>query len=127
MSSAPREDGHADAPPTTSESRLLRLSRNRALFRDVNERVAKVAAEYVTHGPLSFICECSSTDCGSQIELTHEEYERVRSVPRWFLVRPGHEIWDIERVIESNERFSIVEKLELGKAVAIASDSRQSG
>lgn len=106
------------------EARLIRLSQNQALFRDVNERVAKVAEDFVMDGPLSFVCECSDTECGSQVELTLEEYERIRSVPSWFFVLPGHELPAVEDVYERNGRFLIVEKRAAAKAVVVASDPR---
>ena len=107
------------------EARLVRLSQNQALFRDVNERVAKMAGDFVMEGPLSFICECSDTACSSQVELTLEEYERVRSVPSWFFVLPGHELGAVEDVYERSPRFVIVEKRGAGKTVALVSDPRR--
>lgn len=122
MSSEAYDDG--DRSHDARTARLIRLSKNQALFRDVNERVAKVAEEFVTYGPLSFVCECSNTECGSQLELTHEEYERVRTVANWFLIRPGHDIRDIEEIVDSNERFAIVAKLDAGATVALVTDPR---
>lgn len=105
--------------------RRTRLAKNQALFRDVNERVSMVAAEYVTKGPLSFVCECSDTECGAQIDLTHDEYDRVRGVSTWFVIVPGHEILDIEDVVESNSRFAIVEKRDAAAEVVAARDPRR--
>lgn len=108
------------------ESRQIRLSKNQALFREVNERVEKISEEITASGLLSFVCECSNPDCGTQIELTREEYERVRSVPSHFAVAVGHEILDIEDVVEATDRFEIVEKIEAGRSVALTSDPRGS-
>jgi hypothetical protein len=38
------------------------------------------------------------------------EYERVREDARHFLVAPGHEIPDVEVVVERNEAYYVVEK-----------------
>jgi hypothetical protein len=122
------EDGErrADAAARLEgEARLVRLSQNQALFRDVNERLAKLAGDFVMDDQLSFICECSNPECSSQVELTLEEYERVRGVPSWFFVLPGHELPAVEDVYERNGRFLIVEKLGAGKTVALASDPRR--
>jgi hypothetical protein len=73
------------------------------------------------------VCECSNTDCSAQVELTMEEYERVRSVPNWFFVLPGHEVPVVEDVFERNGRFLIVEKIGTGKTVALGSDPRGQG
>ena len=119
-------DGRGDAPSQVDgDARLRRLSQNQALFRDVNERVAKLAGDFVLDDALSFICECSDTECSAQIELTLGEYERVRSAPSWFFVLPGHEIPAVEDVYERNgRRFLIVEKRGVAKAPALASDPR---
>jgi hypothetical protein len=114
----------AEGSRVDSDGRLIRLSQNQALFRDVNERVAKVVGEFVMDGPLSFVCECSNTECGSQVELTLEEYERVRGVPSWFFVLPGHELPAVEDVYERTARFVIVEKRGAAKAAALARDPR---
>ena len=108
------------------EIRQVRLSKNQALFREVNERVVRVAQEFATYGALSVVCECADVDCGAQIELTHEEYERVRAVPHHFLVKPGHETSDVEDVVEATDGYVIVAKLEAGRRVAIESDLRHS-
>lgn len=42
--------------------------------------------------------------------LTLEEYDRVRADATHFVVVPGHEQSDIERIVEENERFTAVEK-----------------
>jgi hypothetical protein len=57
------------------------------------------------------VCECSNTECISTIALTVVEYERVRSNPTWFLVKPDHDISQIERVISRDDGFAVVEKL----------------
>ena len=108
-----------------NDVRLVRLARNQALFREVNERVEKVAIEFAADAPISFVCECSDTDCATQIELTTHEYESVRSVPTWFAIAPGHEIGEIEKVIHANGRYATVEKDGFGGAIAAAADPRR--
>ena len=57
-----------------------------------------------------FICECANDDCLAPIKLTLQEYEQLRQNPRCFAVLPGHEIPDIEEVVERHERYLVVEK-----------------
>jgi hypothetical protein len=57
-----------------------------------------------------YYCECADPDCGGQVRLRKPDYERVRANPRLFVVVPGHEIADIEVVIERHEEWTIVEK-----------------
>ena len=85
-------------------SSLERLARNQAIFREVNERIGYLAEVnerigYVAEDATSeFVCECSNTECISTIELTVAEYERVRSNPTWFVIKPDHDVARIERL-----------------------------
>ena len=85
-----------------------RLAKNESLFRAVNERLDDEAAPWSK--TTDYLCECSDTACFANIELTNDEYERARSRPTVFMLVPGHQRLEIERVIEENERFLLVEK-----------------
>jgi hypothetical protein len=95
-------------------AREERLAGNEALFREVNERVAEVAENFVqveTHSePVEFSCECGRADCMEQIAMTLVEYEAVRHAPTRFAVVPGHEVPDIERVVDRQSNYLVVEK-----------------
>ena len=99
-----------------SES-LERLAHNQTLFREVNERIQYLGEVnerigYSAEGATSeFVCECSSTECISTIELTVVEYERVRSNPTWFVIKPDHDLAQIERVVSRDDGFAVVERL----------------
>jgi hypothetical protein len=108
-----------------SDVRRIRLARNQTLFREVNERVNRVANGFGADAPISFVCECSNTDCAKQIELSTDEYERLRSVPTWFAVAPGHEVLEIENIVEVNERYATVEKVAVGGMIAAATYPRR--
>jgi hypothetical protein len=73
-----------------------RVARNEALFREFNERVA----------------------------LTRTTPEQVRSDPRRFVVAPGHEDTEIERVVARLEGYTVVEKIAEAAEVAIEHDPR---
>ena len=66
-----------------SES-LERLARNQALFREVNERVEKIAGD---NNAVEFVCERSNTECIESVELTLAAYERIRSNSTWFVIK----------------------------------------
>ena len=99
-----------------SES-LERLARNQSLFTEVTERVEYLAEVnerigYSAEGARSeFACECSNAECISTIELTIVEYERVRSNPTWFVIKPDHDLAQSERVVSRDDGFAVVEKL----------------
>ena len=90
-----------------------RLARNEALFRGVNEKVREVKDDLEAResGELvDFICECGRANCVAQVRLTIAEYEAVRADASCFVVKPGHELDDVERVVERTERFAVVRK-----------------
>jgi hypothetical protein len=84
-----------------------RVAMNEATFRKVNEGM-EVGQD--PSGLLTFICECGRMGCNRLIELTRAEYEGVRANPRRFAILAGHEIEDVEKVVERHDRYLVVEK-----------------
>jgi len=108
--------------------RLERRARNEALIREVNERIVKVdkAAQEANVGPgetfFEFLCECGGGDagdigCEELVEMTIQEYEKVRSQDDRFAVYPGHEHQVLEWVAARNERFVVVDKRPMAEAL----------
>jgi len=87
---------------------LERLAHNQVLFREVNERLREKLDG--SDGATEFLCECSRTDCIETVVLTIAEYESLRSDPTRFLIAIGHEIPEIEIVVDAREGYSIVKK-----------------
>jgi hypothetical protein len=98
-----------------------RVARNEALFREFNERVEGLAGDSPR---VDFVCECGDLDCLERLALTRTTYEQVRSDPRRFVVVPGHEDRDIERVVARREGHFVVEKMAAAAKVAIEHDPR---
>ncbi len=94
-----------------------RLADNEALYRSVNEQIKKIGHGLGGRNHLyEFICECADISCSMRIPATLAEYERVRAEPDRFVVITGHEIPEIERVVDRNQRFLTVAKI--GEAVS---------
>jgi hypothetical protein len=89
-------------------SREERIVKNEALFREVNERIDEVTADRLPR--FEIVCECGENECRQMLEVTSGEYSRVRDHPTRFFVLRGHEIPDVETIIESTDRFNVVEK-----------------
>jgi hypothetical protein len=102
--------------------RERRLAENEAAFRDVNESVRYVATQGSSVPTLRLVCECGDAACAEFVEVTGGEYESVRATPTHFIVRPGHVLKDIERVVVANDRFSVVEKRS-GEPARIATET----
>ena len=82
--------------------------RNELLFREVNERIFQIASTE-TDG-LEVLCECGDESCISTLTLAVGDYERIRAEPSRFVVCNGHELTDIERVVERTPAYLVVEK-----------------
>src|SRR4051794_10922653 len=89
------------------EHRQVRAAKNQSLFREVNERIEELRPGEML---IEFACECSNTECTTALPLSDDEYEGVRRFPTHFIVMPGHELDEVERVVEQNERYAVVEK-----------------
>ena len=109
---------------TTDDLGRVRLAKNEALFRSVNERVAAISATHTSYGPLRFTCECGTPDCGQQLELTRPEFEEIRAEPTHFFVLPGHVNPEIESVVNNYGRYLIVQKFGAAAGVALVTDAR---
>jgi hypothetical protein len=101
------------------------MAKNEALFRQVNERIEEVNENLGAGSYSDFLCECGDDDCTAPVSMTIAEYEEVRSEPIHFAIANGHEVVDVERVVEKNDRFSVVEKFagEAGR-IAVETDPR---
>jgi hypothetical protein len=94
----------------TGTLRAERLAKNEAMFRAANEATSGWEEQHRSSEPELYYCECSEVECREKVSLEKSDYERVRSDARHFFVVPGHEITDIETVIEQHEGWVIVEK-----------------
>jgi hypothetical protein len=93
------------------DAREERLARNETLFRSVNENIEDAAqSSQLDEHVFEFFCECSNRDCTLLLPLTLSEYERVRADPRQFVVAPGHELPDIELVVDRSGAYQVVVK-----------------
>lgn len=97
------------------DERARRVAENEILFRRLNELVAggrRAARNF------EIICECEDTGCMDHVRVTSEAYERARSEPTDFLLKPGHDKPEFETVIERHDDFVLVRKT--GEAAALA-------
>ena len=104
------------------------MARNEAMFREANERAKRWEER---HGPDSevelYFCECANPDCLEKVGLGKADYERIRSDPRQFVIASGHELPEVETVIEQNEGWAIIEKTPEVDDIVEESDPRSDG
>jgi predicted ThiF/HesA family dinucleotide-utilizing enzyme len=84
-----------------------RVAMNEATFRKINEGMEAGQDPY---GRLAFLCECGRLGCNQLLRMTRAEYEALRANPRRFAIVEGHELPEVEDVVDRAERFIVVEK-----------------
>jgi hypothetical protein len=92
----------APAVPTLSENPTV----VQGVLREVNEHIRE-AAQLDTS---VFICECSDVDCFGTLELSLAQYDCIRSVPTWFILKSGHADPALDQLVNENDRFIVVER-----------------
>ncbi|MGN6797578.1 MAG: hypothetical protein ACTHKS_05465 [Gaiellaceae bacterium] len=93
------------------DERTRRIGENEALYRSINDKIESLNQAFgVVAETMAVICECGKLECSEQIELDIPTYEHVRADPTHFVVLPGHELLDVETVIERHDAFNIVRK-----------------
>ena len=109
------------------DERGRRVGENEALFRGVNEKLEDLneGVAFITD-TFSIICECADLTCADRIELTQDDYTRLRSEPTRFAIIHGHLAVGTEDVVESHEAYDIVRKRE-GAPAHFAEESAPSG
>jgi len=91
------------------DAREKRMTRNEALFREVNERVQDHAEEGGV-GVYEYFCECANIDCSFRVGLTPAQYEAVRADPKQFVVLPQHFTPEVEVLVAENDSYWVVRK-----------------
>ena len=111
---------------TDTHEREIRIGRNQALFREVNERVETLRNSSYPLTEIDFICECADDTCFEPLTLTITEYEAVREHPDRFAVHPEHVYPEAETVAERLDAYWIVEKRGAARQVVVAAEKRGS-
>jgi hypothetical protein len=100
------------------------LAQRQNLFRQANERIEHAAAAVNYIGVRPFICECSLDGCVLHVEVTATAYDEIRGHAARFVTLPGHEIAAIEVIVERNERYQVVEKMNVYGEIAVSGNPR---
>jgi hypothetical protein len=91
-----------------------RLASNESVFREVNEGIERGQWPGEEDDPVRFRCECARLGCNLLLELTLSAYEQVRSHPRRFVMIDGHQVPELETVVQRERGYVVVEKLDEG-------------
>ena len=95
------------------DERTKRIGDNEALYRQVNERIKEINADFaLVTDTFSIACECGDIECAERITISQELYERTRQNPTRFIIKRGHEEPDTEAIVGGDDAadYLIVEK-----------------
>ena len=104
-----------------SDESARKIGENEALFRALNEQIEQLnrSVAELSDEKMHAICECGSIECAQPIVVPVSRYEEVRSDATLFFVVPGHEIADVESVVEETDGYNVVRK-RAGEAQRVA-------
>jgi hypothetical protein len=85
------------------ESAQRELAAHADRYRRVNDGIHRSGDEI-------FLCECLRMDCNELVQLEGDEYAAVRATRGRFLVLPGHELAEIDAVVQRHARYVIVRR-----------------
>jgi hypothetical protein len=96
--------------------RVEQIAKNELVFRRLNDEIEQLSERW-RHEVMDAFCECGDPDCLDHLPVRLAQYQDVRD-NRHFLVRPGHEIADVEKVVERYPDFVVVEKPDDARRIA---------
>ena len=91
------------------DAREERLACNEILFREISESIEVVAqSQGAGDHVFDFMCECTNVDCTLSLPLALAVYEDTRGAPDLFLVAPGHDLPEIEDIVQRGDGYQVV-------------------
>src|SRR3954452_15886654 len=108
-------------PQETGDGFELRVAATEVNGRRVNEAIERGQGGADT---AVFMCECGHVGCNTMITMRLNDYEAVRTDFERFFVAPGHEIGDVDRVVERYPDYLVVIKTGAAREVARDDDPR---
>ena len=106
--------------------RERRLALNEAAFRVANERMRDWPERQGDEAPRALLLRVRRTPgCHEHVAARGSaSTRRVRADPHRFIIVPGHEIPDIETVVERRDRYHVIEKDDDVRPITEATDPR---
>ena len=107
--------------------------RHRLLLREVNKRIRELNASFgIANGNFDLVCECAREECVQRIKVRALVYERARKRPGRFVAGPGslfvvadgHELDEIENVVEDHGDCLLLDDGQAGVAARADSPGR---
>jgi hypothetical protein len=94
------------APVLAKAPRPERIAQTERFFRAVNEGIARNDG----HGTTLFLCECGNPICAESLALTADTLRGLHADNGLFVVLPGHEISDLEAVVDRTDAYLVIRR-----------------
>jgi hypothetical protein len=93
-----------------------RLVENEVVFKKLNQRLQKTIKAmldqvHTDEMELLFYCECSDLNCIERIKIPVETYETIHKRKDHFVLKAGHELPEIERIVSQVNDYVVAQKL----------------
>jgi hypothetical protein len=106
----------APPPVATDDGTLERegAAQRHEIYRVVNANIVALLDRFdaglrESESRVEIYCECGRRECTETVNLWRDEYERARAVATHFIAATGHALPNVERVVQDNGRYMIVE------------------
>ncbi len=101
-----------EALKVAMEKRILNEFGSKILNEERMDQVveSRKGSGLTEHADTAFHCECDDKDCSEIILMSTEEYQRVHTKTRNFIVVPSHVRLDLEEIITKFSKFALVGK-----------------
>ena len=86
--------------------RAERVIQTERFFRAINDEIAQQQNGH----RVEYLCECGNPVCSESIVLDGTMLTRLHAEPNLFVLLPGHEIPDVETVVDHSNGYLIVRK-----------------
>jgi hypothetical protein len=109
------------------DERHERVAKNEAMYRSVNRELEQASREAGEEAAdrIDVLCECGKDSCEATFDLTIAEYDEAHRQLDRFVVAPGHEDDQIERVVTRAERYLVVDKFGDAERLAETEERRR--
>jgi hypothetical protein len=79
-------------------------------FARANEQIRASAEKYDFQDHVPFLCECSDVTCTGSVRLSLTNYREARAWSDAFLLLPGHDDPDVERIAARGDGYLLIRK-----------------
>jgi hypothetical protein len=93
------------------QANSARVRKNEETFAKTNEQIRASAERYDFNEAVPFLCECYEASCTESIRLSLSDYREARGEGVAFILLPGHDDPQVERIVAQGDGYVLVEKV----------------